>query len=828
MTRLPAPSLALLSFSLIAASAACSDDAGGGDDEAGTEGTGDTGESGDTGGEALYEAQIRRTSHGVAHVTADSYGSLAFGQGYAFTEDKGCLLADQLVKVRSERSRWFGPGEANANLYSDFAYLHLHIYERAEAALPETSDQTREIIEGYAAGYNQALAEGKIGGTCDGEGWVPQAITATDLLAYYIDLALLASSRQAIDAIGSAQPPGGGNAPPDPAPHYSVINGHRGVLGSNGWGIGGDISSTGRGMIMGNPHFPWEGELQLWESHLEIPGEFEVYGVSLLGVPGVLIGFNEAMAWTHTVSDGHRITLYEIKSPPGEPTRYEYDGEILDMESEQYSIEVLQGDGSLKTESRTMWRTHYGPMAALDPFYWTEAFALSYRDANIDNVSLLDQWFGMATADSLEEFAAVHDEVTGIPWVNTMATSADGRAWYMDSTPTPNLSQEAIDAWMVRKDEPGFTKALADQDIWLLDGSDSRDEWQVDPTPGARSPGLIAPANMPRLERSDFIFNANDSHWMTNPNELLTGYSPLHGFEETARSLRTRQNARVLLDMAAGAGFTGDDGKLDLDELTQAALANQALIHTLFAEDLVARCEGLNLWEVDGVMVDIAEACNVLAGWDGTLNLDSPGALLWREWIGDYDYGVTQQAGALFATDFDPANPVDTPADLAPAEGGNDRALDALGRAVLRLDSVGLALDTTLAEAQFARKGDATIPIHGGSRFEGVTNLIVYEHLRSDLTPWIPRAEVVYEPTDLTVDGYQVNYGTSFIYALQYTDAGPEGRAILTYSQSAEPDSPWFSDQTEMFSQKQWRPMLWNEADILADPNLIEYTVSGG
>jgi acyl-homoserine-lactone acylase len=146
---------------------------------------------------------------------------------------------------------------------------------------------------------------------------------------------------------------------------------------------------------------------------------------------------------------------------------------------------------------------------------------------------------------------------------------------------------------------------------------------------------------------------------------------------------------------------------------------------------------------------------------------------------------------------------------------------------VMRLDTAGLALDVELGEAQFARKGDERIPIHGGNSREGITNLILYDQLRSDLTPAIPQAEIVHEPTSLTTDGYQVNYGTSFIMCMQFTDAGPEGRALLTYSQSAEVDSGWFMDQTELFSQKNWRPMLWHEADIVADPNLIEYDVSG-
>ncbi len=638
------PALALLTLPLACKPAAD------GDDEIGQDASdtgGETVETSDTSGEDQYRATIRRTSHGIPHITADDFGSLGFGQGYAFTQDKGCYLADQVVKVRSQRARYFGAGEGFEHVYSDFAYLQLHVVDLAETQLPVQSEQIQAIVRGYAAGFNAALAAGEIGGDCDGQDWVT-ALTPTDLFAYYIDLGLLASSRQAISAIGSAQPPNGGA--PAPAPlgesagsqqHASTFNSYRGRLGSNGWGIGSDISASGRGMVMGNPHFPWEGELQLWESHLRIPGEFEVYGVGLLGVPGVLIGFNDAVAWTHTVSDGHRLTLYQITSPPGEPTKYYYDGEIRDMVSEDFTIAVKQGDGTLEQQTRTMWRTHYGPMAALEPFYWTDAFALSARDANIDNFVLLEQFLGMNAATSLEEFQQVHTDVAGVPWVNTMAASADGRAWYMDSTPTPNLSQAALDAWEIRK-ESGFTKALADQDIWLLE-TGARDEWQDDP--GARSPGLIAPANLPELERTDYIFNANDSYWMTNPEQLLTGYSPLHGFAETGRSLRTRMNALTLQEIDAGMGFAGADGKLDLDELTAAALSNRGYTGEILRDQVIARCEGVGVWDVDGMMVDIAEACDAIAGWDGLLNLDSAGAVIWREWIGDYDYEVTFDGG---------------------------------------------------------------------------------------------------------------------------------------------------------------------------------------
>ena len=64
--------------------------------------------------------------------------------------------------------------------------------------------------------------------------------------------------------------------------------------------------------------------------------------------------------------------------------------------------------------------------------------------------------------------------------------------------------------------------------------------------------------------------------------------------------------------------------------------------------------------------------------------------------------------------------------------------------------------------------------------------------------------------------------------ALCVAAAAQNPNMLLTYSQSAETSSEWFADQTQLFSDQQWRPMLSREEDIAADPNLVEYEVSGG
>src|SRR5262245_19205597 len=106
-----------------------------------------------------YTATLRRTSFGVPHITASDRGSLASGMAYAAAQDHVCTLADQILKVRSERAITFGRGEDDANVSTDFAYLALGVYENGSAFLKAQSPEMREIVGGYVAGYNHYLAQ---------------------------------------------------------------------------------------------------------------------------------------------------------------------------------------------------------------------------------------------------------------------------------------------------------------------------------------------------------------------------------------------------------------------------------------------------------------------------------------------------------------------------------------------------------------------------------------------------------------------------------------------------------------------------------------------
>jgi len=771
---------------------------------------------------ARYEATVRRTGFGVPHITADTLGAVGYGQGYAFAQDNACTLLDQLIKVRGERARYLGAGPDGVHVATDFAYRALELTRRAEQSWPREREDVRELVSGYVAGFNHFLSLPLAQRLpCAGEEWV-KPITEVDLTAYHRSLALLLSGNRLLGAIAAAQPPSV-TTPGIQSKHLPLVREvNTTSMGSNGWAVGANRSLLGRGMLMANPHFPWEGEFRLWESHLTVPGKLNVYGVSILGVPGVLIGFNEDVAWTHTVSVGARFTAYMLPLVPGKPTTYLYDGQPREMTALPVTVQVKQADGTLAEVSRTYYSSHHGPILALPGIGWNEQFTISYRDANLDNESLIAQFLGMSQARSMDEFQQVFANVAGIPWVHTVATDKQGNAWYADAAATPNLRPETLQAWGMAVANPDSPQAqLLKSGVVLLDGSTSRDEWAEEP--GARSPGLIPFARAPRLLRRDYVFNANDSHWLANPAEPLVGFSPLQGQEGTPRSLRTRMNARLLID------GSGADARFSLNELQDTILSNRSASAEMLLADVVQRCASLTTGTANGQTVELKPACDVLAAWNGRYDTDSVGAALWRQFMSAYGPGALTNSGALLATPFSPSEPLNTPNSLQPAPAtGPDPLADKLAAAVLKLKEASLEVSTPLGQAQYARRGTTRIPMHGGIDVDGVANICTYDSgLNTSLEPSTPRGAVLDQETRLSTEGYVVNTGTSFLLALEYTENGPRARALLTYGQSADPASNLYRNQLQRFSQKQWRPIVFAEQDIASDPALGTTRLAG-
>ena len=760
-----------------------------------------------------YDVDVRWTSFGIPHILADDFGSMGYGLGYAFARDHYCLLIDQVIRTQGERARYFGPDYID----SDFGWKALGVIEQAERGWFELPDEIQDTLVGYAAGYNRFRADNPDGLAewCRDASYL-RDLNHIDLLAYYNALSLKASGENFVNNIAQAVPPSWPNRPAAPEMNSLdwVFNPE---FGSNGWVLGKDKTENGRGMLLSNTHFPYRGERMWHEAHVTIPGELNVYGASLMGVPVINMGFNEHIAWTHTVSTNPRFVVYTLPLVDGDPTTYIYDGEEEEMTVHNFSIEVLQSDGTTVTEKRDLYRSRYGWMINAPSFGWPDTVGFTVRDINRNNIGVAGTWLEMNRADSLESFQSAISQNMGIPWVHTLATDANGTVWYADAARTPHFTPEGEEYFINNELQNNpFTGIFYGYGVLAVSGDNPIFELDK-----SHPDGIVPFSEVPKQTREDYLLNANDNHWLSNHLEPLTGYSFVFGDEDSPRTPRTRMNLRHAIDDG------GEDGLFSLEELQQTALSGQASLAEDLREAVVERCTDVGVFEFEHedeeYSVDLTEGCLALSNWDGTTTITARGAHVWRELLGAgvFDFDDLRDRGELYGDSFNPQNPIYTPIRLAdPPESRADPILVSLGLALHRLKEAEIAPDALLGDIQFQKKDGVKIPIMGHSEYTGGMSIAEYSGGNASLHPKEERAEVLNGTSNLTVDGYQINYGNSWMMTVNFTDNGPRAQAIMSYSQSSNLDSPYFEDQSQLYANSEFRDVLFTESEIAADPNL--------
>ncbi|MEH0631354.1 penicillin acylase family protein [Streptomyces stelliscabiei] len=754
-------------------------------------------------------AVIRYTEYGVPHIVAKDYANLGFGTGWAQAADQVCVLADGFVTVRGERSRHFGPGaapdfslsSASKNLTSDLYFRGVRdagtvqrLLDRPEPLGP--SRAAKDLMRGWAAGYNAWLKKNRITDpACEGAAWV-RPVSTLDVFSRAYALAVLGGEGRLVDAITTAQPPAPGTTnratAPEPAAAAraarELFDAADADMGSNAVAFRGDTTANGRGLLLGNPHYPWVGGRRFWQAQQTIPGELNVSGGSLLGTPITQIGFNAKVAWSHTVATGVPMNVHQLTLDPADPTTYLVDGAAERMTKRTVTVGVK--DGSPVT--RTQWWTRYGPvvtsLGADLPLPWTGGTAYALNDPNTANIRFTDTSLGFAKARGTADVLASLARHQGLPWVNTVAADSAGHTLFTQSQTLPRITDDLA----ARCSTPLGRATYPSAGVAILDGS--RADCALGSDADAVQPGIFGPARMPTLKDAPYAENSNDSAWLANADQPLTGYERVFGNLGTQRSMRTRG---AIADVAAMA----DEGGLTVRDLQRQQFANRVPAADLGARDAARACAALpdgTATTGDGQAVDVSEACRVLRAWNRTADSDSRGALLFDRFWRRLNAVVPRTQ--LWKVPFSASDPVGTPNTLntdAPGFG------TALAETVTELRAAGIPLDAKLGDHQFVVRDGRRIPVSGGTESLGVWNKIE--------SSWRP-AEGGYP---------EVSSGSSHIQAVGW-DGGrcPVARTLLTYSQSSNPNSPHHLDQTRLFSAEKWVTSRFCEKDILSSPKL--------
>ena len=662
---------------------------------------------------------------------------------------------------------------------------------------------SRQLVRGYVAGYNAYLR--RVGGargvpdpTCRGKGWVRPITTATAYRRLF-QIAMTTTSDSVIHEIARAQPPRRGGR----SSAGSVANGLAGrppvirrgpTAGSNAIAVGRDGTRDRRhGLLLGNPHLPWQATDRFYQAHLIIPGRLDVHGASLYGMPAIQIGHTRTVAWSHTTAPGFGFTLYRLRLAKGAPTSHLVDGRRERMTSRRVTVQVRGRNGRLRPYRRRLWSTRWGPVVAGGPalgdLRWTRTTAFAYADAEATNVQTLDTWLAIGRARSAPGVLRALRRWQGVPWNDTVVADRGGRALYADIRVAPNVSDALAKRCNVDVGLPPF----ADSGLAVLDGSRSACRWGTDPR--AVEPGRLAPARQPHLFRTDYVTNSNDSYWLSNPHRPLEGFPRIAGDERKPRSLRTRIGLRMTQGRVDGTDGLGPAGFTRAD-MEQLVFGNRQTAGELTRDALVAMCRALPgglAPRSQGPPVPVGTACDVLAGWDLRENLDSRGAILFRRFWDNLSQA--NEPDSWWVRPFDPADPVNTPNTLDTAKPGVPIAL---GNAIADLNAANVPLDARVRDVQHIVRGGRRIPIHGGAADpHGQFNAI-----SSGFVPGQGFGEVA--------------HGSSYVQVVTWNDGPcPDAATILTYSQSANPRSPFFADQGPLFSAKQWVPVRFCRRDVL-------------
>ncbi|GAB3391697.1 penicillin acylase family protein [Azotobacter armeniacus] len=773
--------------------------------------------------------EIRRTTDGIPHLRAASWRELGLGVGYVQAQDALCTLADAFVTYEGRRAWFFGP-EARPARDSTFGRpknLDLDFFFRAFAddamvarLRAEQPPELNELIEGFAAGYNRYLTEARRGHepserrACLNEPWVRE-IGAIDLYRRIFAAQIAAGYSRFIPEIVNAKPAasrtaGAGDAAALRAKLAQRV-GEQAGLGSNMLAFGRQATGEEGAVLFGNPHWYWGGPDRFYQMHLTIPGRLDVAGVAFLGVPVIMLGFNEHVAWSHTVSEARRFGLFDLTLDAADPTRYQVDGRPEPMVAREVSVEVRDEDGGSRRVARTLYSTRFGPVVDLGghdaAFGWGAAHALAIRDVNTENFRIFRNFFYWNQAKSLDEFIAIQRREAAVPWVNTVAIArSDARVWYGDVGAVPNVPDALREVCATRLAK-GF--ASLDAATPFLDGSRSACDWRVDAA--AAQPGAMPAHAMPGLLREDYVANMNDSYWLANVRQPLEGFPAVLGGERQPLSLRGRLGHRIAAELSQGSPHSAQALSR---RLMQAVLTPRAYSAELFKDDLLAQACAhptveLNADALEAAgpgrnakvelptrkKVDVAPACEILRQWSNKADADDRGALLWEAFWARLE-GIPDDA--FYQVAFSIEAPLETP--RAPSA-GDGRVAQALAAAVVSLAEKGRALDAPLASERFVESGGRRLPLYGGCHSVGYFTVACNQEGGERMGP--------------------NSLANSYLQVVRFGPHGVEAHTLLAHGEDESAvDNGRGTAPVERYARKDWLRFPFREEEIARDPGL--------
>ena len=522
-----------------------------------------------------YDVEIIRDSWGVPHIFGARDVDVAFGLGYAQSEDDLETLQTVMAASRGVLARYQGEGAA----VSDYLVTVLGVWELIEdkyvSQLPEPS---RLLAEAYATGVNLYAAEHP---DKTFEGLYP--MTGKDVIAGFIFKSpfFYGADKVMTSLLTGKSDRALAIAPVEAKTAFHFLPKTPVELGSNAIAVSASRSTDAVTRLIVNSHQPYTGPVAWYEAHLISEEGLDIYGGTFPGGPVIFHGFNRHLGWANTVNNPDLIDVYQLSINPENENEYLMDGEYLVLEEKVASIDVaLWGPFAFPAREIT-YRSKHGPV------FKTDHGTYAIRYAGMDEIRHLEQYRQLNKATSFEQWSSAMAMVA-LPSINYIYADKEDNIAFIYNGQFPQRAQ----GWDWSIDLPGNRSDL----IWQRYH------------PYSDIPKLINPS-------SGIVFNANNSPFRaTNGSDNLVkeNFDPTFGLQDddTNRSLRLME---LTQDMQAISRERLLEIKFDKSYSKQSSAAS--VVAEVLAQD----------WSADSTL---DAAAKILAEWNLDTSVDNRHAAL--------------------------------------------------------------------------------------------------------------------------------------------------------------------------------------------------------
>lgn len=350
---------------------------------------------------ALYDPRIERDDFGVPHISGARDADVAFGLGYAHSEDDFATLAEAVISVRGRLAESKGAQAATG----DYLVRLLRVWETVDAAYEsEIPLEVRVILEAYAAGVNLYAIEHPQA--------TPQAmlpVTGRDIAAGFVfRTPFFYGLDGTLKTLTAAAP-----ASPAATPK-----------GSNGVAVAPSRSADGATRLLVNSHQPYSGPVAWWEAVLDSGEGWHVAGGFFPGAPFMLHGHNAHLGWANTVNKPDLVDVYELQTDPAKPGQYRLDGAWLPFEKSVAQLRVRVFGPFTWTVQREVLYSRHGPVMVTP----RGTFALRY--AGMGEMRLPTQYYRLNKARDLGEWRDAMS-LLALPSLNFVYADEKGNIGYV-------------------------------------------------------------------------------------------------------------------------------------------------------------------------------------------------------------------------------------------------------------------------------------------------------------------------------------------------------------------------------------------------------------